>query len=129
MERLAKIHLKVVQHSNQQEIEVTASSFLFSSDEMIVTEKNKNTINIHFLQVPCTTQSWLNIAKGYEDKWNFPNCIGALDVRRVQTQAPHNCESEKKINSIVLMALADAEYKFTYIDVVAHGRDAGVFSR
>lgn len=95
---------------------------------------NKNLLNI-FLQFPDTEAEWLSIAKGFEERWNFPICIGALDGKHITMQAPKNCGSEyfnyKKTNSIVFMGMADAEYKFTYVDVGAYGGDSdgGVFSK
>lgn len=86
------------------------------------------------LQVPVTKEEWLWHSTRFEDKWNFPHCIGALDGKHIVMQAPNNSGSYyynyKNTHSIVLMALADASYRFTYIDVGCNGRisDGGVFN-
>lgn len=74
------------------------------------------------------------MASEFSEQWNFPNCAGALDGKRVLLQAPMNSGSlyydYKQQFSVVLLALVDAHYRFLYIDVGANGRmsDAGVFS-
>jgi len=37
---------------------------------------------------PMTREDWRNVADGFYAKWNFPNCIGALDGKHVRIQAP-----------------------------------------
>lgn len=78
-------------------------------------------------------QDWLNIANRFEQLWQFPNCLGAIDGKHIRIQCPPNAGSEffnyKKYHSIVLQAVVDAEGNFITIDVGDYGRtgDSGVF--
>jgi hypothetical protein len=81
-----------------------------------------------------SAESWRVIEQGIL-KWNFPNCIRAIDVKKnIMIQAP-GCSgllyfNYKKYFSIVLLALVDANYKFIAVDVGAYGScsDGGVFA-
>jgi len=83
--------------------------------------------------MPHNPQKWLTISTEWEEKWNFPHCIGAMDGKHIITQCPINSGSEyinyKGTFSVVLMALVDANYNFLYADIGCQGRisDGGVF--
>ena len=85
-----------------------------------------------YMQAP-TMGDWKQIEHRFSTRWNFPNCIGALDGKHVMIKAPPNSNSlfhnYKGFFSIVLMALVDADYRFIYIDVGDFGSngDGGIF--
>lgn len=84
--------------------------------------------------MPSSEEEWKLIGKAFEEKWNYPFCLGALDGKHVSIKQP-DCSGSLYFNykhffSIVLLALVDAEYRFVYVDVGAPGRcgDAGIFA-
>lgn len=88
------------------------------------------------LYMPTPTENdWLEVAAGFQQRWQFSNCIGALDGKHVVIQVPSNTGSTffncKGRFSIVLMALVDHRYCFTIIDVGGHGSssDGGIFAQ
>jgi hypothetical protein len=86
-------------------------------------------------QVPRTEDEWLTVAKFFSNRWNFPNCVGALDGKHVVVLKPAKSGSMfrnyKQTFSIVLMAVVDAKYRFMYVNVGAQGRisDGGVYGQ
>ena len=77
---------------------------------------------------PPKQDDWKNIAHQFWKRWNFPNCIEALDGKHVIMQALANSDSlffnYKGTFSLVLMALVDASYRFIYVDIGEYGSNA-----
>ncbi|XP_071581623.1 uncharacterized protein [Temnothorax nylanderi] len=80
-----------------------------------------------------TRNGWQKISDEFEEMWNFPNCIGALDGKHISIICPEKEGSTyynyKGFHSVVLMALVSATYKFLIVDIGAQGRhsDGGIF--
>ncbi|GFW63178.1 putative nuclease HARBI1 [Trichonephila clavipes] len=86
-----------------------------------------------FINVPTTVEEWKKIEKVFLQRWNFPRCCGAIDGKHVLIKRPPGSGSVyynyKKTYSIILFAMVDADYCFTYVDVGGNGRanDSAVF--
>lgn len=84
------------------------------------------------MKLPSTTE-WLEISDRFQELWNIPNCIGAVDGKHVRIKKIPNSGSTnynyKGYNSSILMAACDADACFTMIEVGYAGRnsDGGVF--
>lgn len=80
-----------------------------------------------------TEEKWREISLDFEKNTNFPNCVGALDGKHIRIIKPIKSGSlfynYKHYYSIVLMAVFDANYCFTFVDVGAYGKfsDLSVF--
>lgn len=82
--------------------------------------------------MPVTEEEWKKIASDFGERYQFFNCLGALDGKHVAVQKPAHSGSlyynYKLYFSIVLMALVNANKEFIMIDVGTNGRvsDGGV---
>ena len=74
-----------------------------------------------YLKCPSTPAEWKSVKAEFYQRWNFPHCIGAIDGKHINIQAPHNSGSAffnyKNFHSIVLTAVADAQYRFLVVDI------------
>lgn len=75
-----------------------------------------------------TRNDFERIAAQFFDRWQLPNCVGAIDGRHMRIKAPPMSGSEfynyKKFFSVVLLAAVDAYYKFTWVDIGQYGKCA-----
>ena len=87
-----------------------------------------------YLKSPSTSEEWENISKQFEEQWNFPHVIGAIDGKHIRIECPKKSGTlyynYKGFYSIVLLAVCDANYCFTLFDVGAYGsnNDSGVLA-
>ena len=66
-------------------------------------------------------EDWRKIAKEHAEMWQLTHRIGAIDGKNISLFSPVKSGSTyfnyKGFFSIVLLALLDADYKFTYLDI------------
>jgi len=107
----------------------TISKFIPEVCEAIIQEFAEDVI-----ECPTTPQQWKTIAERFSARWQFHHCLGALDGKHISMKCPNNGGSifynYKGFHSIILMALVDADYKFSWVDVGSNGSsgDAHVFN-
>ncbi|KAJ8043473.1 Protein ANTAGONIST OF LIKE HETEROCHROMATIN PROTEIN 1 [Holothuria leucospilota] len=86
-----------------------------------------------YFKVPNNPDEWREVARGFQERWNFPKCLGAIDGKHVAKKAPGRTVSlfynYKGFFSVVMMALVDSKYRFLNVDVGSHGScsDGGLF--
>ena len=88
-----------------------------------------------YVQPPRSEVDWLNISDGFLEDWDMVHCIGAIDGKHVAIECPKNSGSlyynYKGFFSIVLMAVCDARYCFTLVNVGDFGsnNDSGILAK
>lgn len=87
-----------------------------------------------YLAAPSSQEEWLKISSDFFKLWNFPHCLGTIDGKHVLIQSPARSGSMyfnyKKTFSIVLLAICNATYEFTLVDIGGSGRqsDGGIYN-
>ena len=88
-----------------------------------------------YVKTPNSRTEWEQISGKFEERWNLPNILGAIDGKRIILEQPINSGSMyhdyKGNDSIILMAVVGPEYEFLNVDVGMNGRmsDGGNWSR
>ena len=106
----------------------TISLFIPQTCEAIIQEYSEG-----HMKCPKTPEQWKEVATKFAKLWNFQNCLGAIDGKHVAIRRPSKSGTYfynyKGFFSIVLMAVADANYKFLFVDIGANGScaDSGIF--
>ncbi|CAH1998941.1 unnamed protein product [Acanthoscelides obtectus] len=86
-----------------------------------------------YMRIPCH-EEWKRIEYGFQTKWNFAGCIGALGGKHINIRAPDDTSdyyNYKGAHSTIFLALVDDNYCFSYVNVGTNGTasDGGVFQR
>nr|CAI5868073.1 unnamed protein product [Callosobruchus analis] len=96
---------------------------------IIVVLKNK-----YCKQFPKSEAEWIQIGSDFNERWQFPNCLGAVDGKHIRIRPPSGSGAYyynyKQFHSIVLMGIANSNYEFIMFDVGTNGRvsDGGVIN-
>lgn len=102
----------------------------------IIVKDTLSTLKKHLMPIFLPDLSTIDLNKKASEfctKWNFPNCVLAIDGKHVRIRCPEKTGSlffnYKDYFSIVMLAMVDANYKFIAVDVGSFGRegDSGIF--
>ncbi|XP_018367708.1 PREDICTED: uncharacterized protein LOC108757374, partial [Trachymyrmex cornetzi] len=79
-----------------------------------------------YLRIPSCEDEWRVVADDFGYRWNFYNCVGAMDGKHFKIDPPLQSGSlyynYKDSCSVVLPAVVDAQLRFIYVDVGTNGR-------
>ena len=84
---------------------------------------------------PPSKDGWLIIAQEFEEVWNLPNVIGALDGKHIRITCPLKTGTQyhnyKVFFSMQFLAMCDARYNFILFDIGDYGsnNDTGVLKK
>ncbi|XP_040174386.1 putative nuclease HARBI1 [Anopheles arabiensis] len=87
----------------------------------------------NYVKLPTNSDEWMKIVQGFEEKWNFPHTLGAIDGKHVMIKAPPHSGTDyfnyRRFFSVVFLGVVDSNSNFIYADVGSKGRisDRGVF--
>ena len=87
-----------------------------------------------YLKSPQNANDWRKISRRFEEVWNFPHVISAIDGKHIRIECPKQSgtlyHNYKGYFSIVLLAICDADYCFTLFDVGSYGsnNDSGILA-
>lgn len=82
---------------------------------------------------PLTEDRWKETINGFKKTAQFPNCLGAVDGKHIRIIKPAQSGSAyynyKNYFSIILLAVCDSNYMFTFVDIGSYGRhgDSTIF--
>lgn len=80
--------------------------------------------------MPSNESEWRKIEEGFNNMWQFPHTLGAIDGKHIRIKRPPHAGSDfynyKGYQSIVLLAVVDAQSRFIYVDVGGNGRASDV---
>ena len=88
-----------------------------------------------YLVTPSTRDEWIRVALEFENRWNFPNVIGCVDGKHIRLSQPRKSGTfyfnYKDFYSIVLLAIASADYRFLFVDIGSEGKasDGGIWGK
>lgn len=78
---------------------------------------------------------WMKISQDFNERTQFPNCIGAIDGKHIRIKKPDKSGSEffnyKSFFSSVLLAISDSNYNFIYVEIGSYGSssDSNIFKQ